>query len=334
MNADPATRATGRTARRARMTFELERFDWASPDRIEISGRWRGLDPHLLGVPELVARHGSRTRRLKAVEAAEQPSGDEGSWSAVFEWEAGPAALDAAHLEFPDGKVLELPTLRAGLLRHARQRFARGLRAPAAAGGTGEEGGAGAADKNEGSAASTAKGHEAIPDDKSGGPVSTPDPSPTPLDESLTLRFDIHALRDELDVATEELDRTRDEAARARHDAERAIARRHADAERFHGDLKTMKRLAEEALGREREARHELERALGGATADLAAAREARQRLTDELTAARKGAEGAAELAERLVTAEREAERAQRRERQLRRIVDAVRQQVVDVEDS
>jgi hypothetical protein len=332
MDADPATRGTGRTARKARMTFELERFDWATPDRIEISGRWRGPDPHRLGVPELVARHGSSTRRLKPVEAAEPPSGDEGSWSVAFAWEAGPVALDAAHLEFPDGKVLELPALRAGLLRQARQRFTRGLRASAAAGGTGEEAGAGAVGTDEATTAST--GDEAIPDDESGGVVSMPDPSRTPLDETLTLRFDVNALRDELDVANEELERTRDEAAQARHDAERAIARRHADAERFHGDLKTMKTLAEDALRREREAREKLERALAGATADLAAAREAHQRLTHELTEARKEAEHAAGFVERLAGAEREAESAQRRELRLRRVLDDVRQQLVDVDDT
>jgi hypothetical protein len=266
-------------ARKTRMTFELDRFEWATPDRIEISGRWSGVDPERLGTPELVVRHAGRTTRLAAIEHAQPPSDDHESWKVAFEWEAGPVTLDPAHLEFPDGKVLELPpVLRPGRLRQARQRLARGRHAAdAPARAAGGDAGAGA-EKTETEdvgldAPDTAPPRAALP--------------LAPVEDTLALQFDVRTLRDELEVAREELEQLREEAARARQEAERSVARRHADAERFRVDLENMKRLAEKALQHERDARAELAERLAAAEREAESARRRERRLRQALDALR-----------------------------------------------
>jgi hypothetical protein len=95
-----------------------------------------------------------------------------------------------------------------------------------------------------------------------------------------------------------------------------------------------MRKLADNALRHERDAREELERALGEATAGLATVRDENLRLADELAQAREEAGHAASFAERLATAEREAATAQSRERRLRETLDSLRQHVAELLDA
>jgi hypothetical protein len=89
-------------------SFELKRFVWATPDRLEIDGRFVGLGDAPHGDPMLVLRGNKRTHRLPAVAADDLP-GDGERWHAAFEWLEPPTAFETAELELGDELVIELP---------------------------------------------------------------------------------------------------------------------------------------------------------------------------------------------------------------------------------
>ena len=92
-------------------TFELERFVWATPDRLEIDGRFVGLDAAPPADPVLVLHGDDRTHRLAAVTDG-VVDGDEGHWHAAFAWQEPPTAFGTAQLELGDELYLELPEPR------------------------------------------------------------------------------------------------------------------------------------------------------------------------------------------------------------------------------
>ena len=89
-------------------TFELKRFVWATPDRLEIEGRFAGLSVEAVNRPVLVLRGDEQTHRLPAING-DAPSGDGGDWHAAFAWLEAPTAFDAAELELGDDLLVELP---------------------------------------------------------------------------------------------------------------------------------------------------------------------------------------------------------------------------------
>jgi hypothetical protein len=92
-------------------TFELRRFRWATPERLEIDGRFVGLGDGRVGDPVLVLSGDERTHRLLAVDGADDAM-HHGEWHAEFAWQETPAAFDVAHLELADGFLVELPPPR------------------------------------------------------------------------------------------------------------------------------------------------------------------------------------------------------------------------------
>jgi hypothetical protein len=91
--------------------FELERFAWATPDRLEIDGRFIGLSDALPADPVLVLHGENRTHRLAAVTNG-VVGGDRGHWHAAFAWQEAPTAFGTAQLEFGDELFIELPEPR------------------------------------------------------------------------------------------------------------------------------------------------------------------------------------------------------------------------------
>jgi hypothetical protein len=89
-------------------TFELERFVWATPDRLEIDGRFVGLGATPPANPVLVLQGEDRTHRLAAVTDG-VVGGDGGHWHAEFAWQEPPTAFDTAQLELGDELVVQLP---------------------------------------------------------------------------------------------------------------------------------------------------------------------------------------------------------------------------------
>jgi hypothetical protein len=93
------------------VSFRLERFDWAAPDRMELAGRFVGLgDDAPDDPPVLVVRGPEHTRRLPAVpdSVSGSPTGGE-RWGAAFAWEDAPTAFEAAELELGPDFIVALP---------------------------------------------------------------------------------------------------------------------------------------------------------------------------------------------------------------------------------
>lgn len=101
-------------------TFLLERFEWLTPERLEVMGRWNGAieSPQ---APTLVVYSGDEARRLSMIPGSAVGDTDDGQrWQASFEWVGEPAGLDGAVLEFGEQALVHLPAPRPG-----RRRFGR-----------------------------------------------------------------------------------------------------------------------------------------------------------------------------------------------------------------
>src|SRR3954464_4472231 len=94
----------------AQLSFELDGFQWAGEERLEVSGRWFAVRGRRFVRPTLTLRAGGRRRRMIAVldhkpgAAIEGAPGRAGSAGRAPEGEIAPARLEVA----PD-VVLELP---------------------------------------------------------------------------------------------------------------------------------------------------------------------------------------------------------------------------------
>jgi hypothetical protein len=92
------------------VAFELERFAWTPPDRLEVVGRWSGLEGRRLGRPLLTLVLESWREPLTA-----QPGkhfGPGGTWRALFTYDGRPEAITGAELEIGRRLVVDLPPPR------------------------------------------------------------------------------------------------------------------------------------------------------------------------------------------------------------------------------
>src|SRR4051794_4980431 len=98
------------------ISFELARFEWTTPDRLEVEGRWHGVGRRLPR-PTLVVDVEGRRLRLRALpdEGAAEPDG----WVAAFPWEGEMPVLPGAELEVGRGIVVDLPRPRRSKARGA-----------------------------------------------------------------------------------------------------------------------------------------------------------------------------------------------------------------------
>src|SRR5690349_16741528 len=94
----------------AAVAFEVERFGWTAPDRLEVTGRWFGLRGHRFMRPSLVVEAGEERRRLLAVLEHKPWAADDGEpWTAAFAWHGEPEELGAAEMSVAPSVVVELP---------------------------------------------------------------------------------------------------------------------------------------------------------------------------------------------------------------------------------
>jgi hypothetical protein len=90
--------------------FELERFEWQAPDRLEIAGTFHGLEHSPDDTPVLVVSGDGEAHQLRSVDASlSGPPEDGKSWQAQFAWDEAPIGIEAAVLEFGTGMVIDLP---------------------------------------------------------------------------------------------------------------------------------------------------------------------------------------------------------------------------------
>ena len=57
------------------ISFELERFSWTEPDRLEVIGRWTGLEGRRLGRPVLTLTLDDERHRVTALPGGHLRSG-------------------------------------------------------------------------------------------------------------------------------------------------------------------------------------------------------------------------------------------------------------------
>src|SRR5829696_1391166 len=114
--ATPQSPATGAPA------FEVERFEWTAPDRLEVTGRWFGVRGRRFMRPTLDVHGAGDQRRLLAVlDHKPWAAEDGGRWIAAFPWEGGEVDLSGAELAVAPG--ISVPLDRPG--QAPPQRFTR-----------------------------------------------------------------------------------------------------------------------------------------------------------------------------------------------------------------
>jgi hypothetical protein len=95
------------------VAFEVERFEWADSDRLEVTGRWYGLRGHRFVRPVLVVQAGDEQRRMLALLEHKPWAADDGEeWIAAFPWEGPPLELSAAELAVAPSLAVDLPMPR------------------------------------------------------------------------------------------------------------------------------------------------------------------------------------------------------------------------------
>ena len=91
------------------MSFELERFEWAAGERLELSGRWFGVRGRRFLRPTLELDVAGQTQRLLATLEHKPWAPEEGDeWVAAFEWTGGPAEIESVRLVVGPDATVEL----------------------------------------------------------------------------------------------------------------------------------------------------------------------------------------------------------------------------------
>src|SRR5690349_20356 len=110
MAADSTSAGRQGATRGQRATFDLERFSWGTPDRLEVSGTFAGIGDAPAGEPVLVVRAADREVRLPAVaETVTGPPADGRPWQAHFAWQEAPFAFETATLAVGEDMAIDLP---------------------------------------------------------------------------------------------------------------------------------------------------------------------------------------------------------------------------------
>src|SRR4051794_41897171 len=94
----------------AQLSFELERFEWAADDRLEVAGRWYGVRGRRFVRPTLHVRAGGRRRRLIALlDHKPWPADAADTWTAAFAWRGEHDGITSPRLQVAPGVVVDLP---------------------------------------------------------------------------------------------------------------------------------------------------------------------------------------------------------------------------------
>jgi hypothetical protein len=90
--------------------FEVDRFEWTSDGRIEVTGRWFGLRGHRFLRPTLDVDVGGERRRMLADLEHKPWAPEEGeAWTAAFTWRGQPARFGEAELTVAPELAIKLP---------------------------------------------------------------------------------------------------------------------------------------------------------------------------------------------------------------------------------
>lgn len=93
----------------ADLRLEVDRFEWAAEDRLEVAGRWHGIRGRVFLRPSLDVRSEDGPRRLLALLEHKPWSALEGEeWIVAFPW-SGPQGLAGADLAAGSDVIVSLP---------------------------------------------------------------------------------------------------------------------------------------------------------------------------------------------------------------------------------
>ena len=215
--------------------FELARFAWGAPDRLELAGRFVGLSDLPADAPTLVISGANGVHRLPVVpDSVSGPPEDGGRWEAEFAWQEAPVAFDVVKLEFGDTIIVELPEPSARRTRARRQllRVSREL----------------------------AQEGQPIHSEPERADDGSPQEEVVQADgvQQLRAQAELLATDEALRDARANLQRSHEELARARDDLESERELRKVDGKRFRQGLAEMSAAAERALATEQSAVQEL----------------------------------------------------------------------------
>ena len=223
-----------------RPIFELARFAWGAPDRLELSGRFVGVPDVPADAPTLVISGANGVHRLPVVpESVSGPPEDGRRWDAVFAWQEPPVAFEVAELQFGDDMVVELPEPGGRRMRSRRKTLS-----------VNRERARPRSRRKTLSRASEPERHDDGPE----ADVAIEGDGVQLLHVQAELLGAQEALRD----AQAALERTQEELRRVQHDLATERELRNSDAERFHHALATMRETAEQAVTAEQRAAHQL----------------------------------------------------------------------------
>ena len=203
-------------------SFELRRFAWGTPDRLEVSGTFGSLpDMPADASPVLVVRAGETVHRLPAIpESLDGPPADGRVWEAQFAWQHPPVAFRRAELQLAGDLIVELPE-PGSKRRLARPRMltVRTMSAAAA---------------------------QPRPEPEQ----TTPDPPGNGNGRAASVGSQVELLtaQEEVREVHAALQQTEAELTRAREDLQAERERRAGDGERFHAGLAKLRQAAEDAL--------------------------------------------------------------------------------------
>jgi hypothetical protein len=237
-------------------TFELKRFAWAAPDRLEVSGTFSGLgDAAADGSPVLIVSAGERMHHLPAVPDSLEGAPEDGRlWRAAFAWQDAPVAFDVAELQLGPDIVVRLPEPGAKR-RLSRPQILEVRTTRAGNGGDARretEGAAGDAHIESASDKSDGKGRP----ERAGPPRD--DGSPGDGAERVGSTVELLAAQEEVREVGAALQQTQEELTRARDDLKAERERHAEDRERFREGLAKVRESAEEALAAEQSATQRL----------------------------------------------------------------------------
>jgi hypothetical protein len=273
--------------------LEVERFEWAAADRIEIAGRWSGLRGRRFIRPTLLLEGEGESKRLLAdLEHKPWSAGDGDLWLAAFPWRGEPVKFAGAELNVGSGIDLKLPPprLRPGKPRRFPQRIVSRdasrdePEAPPGPSGIVTEPVA-ATDSDAPTVAVDAE--PAASADSS----AAPDPAEHLRQELDRVRADRDRYHRELDAAREQAKALRAQIEDERHQHERAIAEARAQERASATTMLAQGAELRAAVERQREMAYEARDAAEQARDDAIAARERAVADRDGAIQARKQAE-------------------------------------------
>src|SRR3954463_3703655 len=95
----------------AELSFELDGFEWAGEERLEVTGRWFGVRGRRFVRPTLTLRASGRRRRMIApLDHQPRAAAEEAHSTAALAWRGPPEDIAGARLEVAPDVVLELPS--------------------------------------------------------------------------------------------------------------------------------------------------------------------------------------------------------------------------------